>query len=479
MAGIIPSLFGPTPEELMSLQRKEQNQAISQAGQLYGPKGATGAAIGTALARGANKLFGLEDPEIKKANDVYAILKTTQQELGADAVDPSKLYVKLQENFANAGYGDIAEKVATEGAPKILEWNAKKADTAIKQDTLVRETGFNTDLKQAQIDKGTTPLTPDEVTAIGLKYGTRKDIMDWASREDNQNRLIENKIKDLEIQALKEGNKLSERDKLAIKFDYDKKLAEFTAGLKGNKNQTYKTYDTLVEKINDPTYGVLQGDQPAKEKTIARRIGTDAKEVTQGIDQMMTLTNGGTIHIAGTTFADVKTNGFLSATGKDLTNQLSDQQSKLYDAIMYPLAKGVALYSNPDYRPNQADVENAQKSYKTQAGENHVIALGKMAELKKNFLSVSESYLDSHMLNPSQAKALKDQIKYVQKAIPWNVDDVSNFMKSGQSDKMKFKDFLDSKVPQAAIDKLKADPSLAGQFDAKFGAGSSGKYLKD
>lgn len=476
MAGIVPSLFGPTPEELMSLKRREEAQTISQAGQIFGPKGARGAAIGTLLARGANKLFGLEDPEVKKATDVYAILKSTQQELGQDAIDPSKLYPKLQEKFSQAGYGDIAEKVATEAAPKILEWNSKKADIAKKEDDLAREQGFSIDLKKAQEEKGTTPLTPDEIAQIGLKYGTRKDIMDWAGKEDYRNLLIENKTKDLELKWAQNSGKMTDKEKLDYEQKLKKEFETFKSGLKGG-DQKYKTYDTLAEKLNDPVYGVLQGDQPAKEKTIARRIGTDAKEVTQGIDQMMTLTNGGTIHIPGTTFANVKTNGFLSATGKDLTNQLSDQQSKLYDAIMYPLAKGVALYSNPDYRPNQSDVENALRSYKVEAGENHIIALGKMAELKKNFLSVSESYLDSHMLNPAQAKALKDQIKYVQKAIPWNVDDVSNYMKSGKSDKIKFKDYLDSKIPQAAIDKLKADPSLAGKFDQTFGAGSANKYL--
>lgn len=128
MATIVGSLFGPTPEELMSLKRREEAQAIREAGQTLGPRGATGAAIGTALARGANKLFGLEDPEVKKATDVYNILRTTQQDLGADIQNPEKLYTKLQENFSKAGYSDIAAKVAEEGFSKIQDWKKTQAD---------------------------------------------------------------------------------------------------------------------------------------------------------------------------------------------------------------------------------------------------------------------------------------------------------------------------------------------------------------
>lgn len=475
MAGIVPSLFGPTPEDLMSLKRKEEAQLIQNAGQIYGAKGATGAAIGSLLGKGINKLFGLEDPEVKKATDVYGILKSTQQGLGADAADPTKLYPALQEAFTTAGYGDLAQKVAEEGQTKILDWNIKQADISAKTDKLKREQLASQVIINKETELG-RPLTDQELIDTTKPFLTNEERVKTAGFSQERALKEELKLKDLEIKYAQNAGKMTDKEKLDYEDKLKKEFERFKVSLKGG-NQTYKTYDTLTEKLNDNTYGVLQGDQPAKEKTIARRIGTDAKEVTQGIEQMMTLTKGGTIHIPGTTFADIKTNGFLSATGKDLTNQISDQQSKLYDAIMYPLAKGIALYSNPDYRPNQSDVDAAMKSYKTQAGEKHAISLGKMAEMKKNFLSVSESYLDSHMLNPAQAKALKDQIKYVQKAIPWSVDDVSNYMKSGKSDTMKFQDFLNSKIPQAAIDKLKADPSLAGKFDETFGSGSSDKYL--
>ena len=199
-------------------------------------------------------------------------------------------------------------------------------------------------------------------------------------------------------------------------------------------------YGTLQEKLDDPKYGVAQGKIPAKEQTIARRITTDAAEVTQGIDQVMTLTEGGMRNVTGTTFANVKDSGFLSATGKAFTNTISNKESQMYDAMMYPLVKGISLYANPDYRPTDNDVKIAMQSYKATSGQPHIIQLEKLAELKKNFNAASESFLDSNILNAQQATSIKKQIKEVNKAIPWDVNDVVKFTR--QKDYKKFDDYL-------------------------------------
>jgi hypothetical protein len=128
MAGIVPSLFGPTPEELMSLKRREEAQAIQQAGATLGPRGAAGAAFGTALGRGANALFGLEDPAIKQATDVYATIQRVQQELGTDVKDPTILYPALAKGFADAGLPEMANKVMLEGYDKMGDYQKQQAD---------------------------------------------------------------------------------------------------------------------------------------------------------------------------------------------------------------------------------------------------------------------------------------------------------------------------------------------------------------
>lgn len=228
----------------------------------------------------------------------------------------------------------------------------------------------------------------------------------------------------------------------------------------GGASGPSKVYETLEEKVADPQYGVAQGKIPAKEQTVARRITTDSKEVTQGIDQVMTLTEGGMRNTTGTTFANVKDTGLLTAPIKFFTNSISDEDSAMYDAMMYPLVKGLSLYTNPDYRPTDNDVKIAMNAYKAQAGQPQAVQLEKMAELKKNYLSAAESFLDSSILNAQQANSLKQQIRYVEKAIPWDVKDVVNFTR--QSDKKDFKKYLEAKHGGTVVEKsAEAKPSEA------------------
>jgi hypothetical protein len=257
---------------------------------------------------------------------------------------------------------------------------------------------------------------------IAIAKGKDPEI---AKKITNENRAIE----DQQIQREEAKRKKEKAD------------AKARDNLDGGK--TSKVYETLDEKVNDPSYGVAKGKIPAKEQTVARRITTDSKEVTQGIDQVLTLTEGGMRDTTGTTFANVKDTGLLTAPAKFFTNSISDKDSAMYDAMMYPLVKGLALYTNPDYRPNEADVKNAMNAYKAQSGQPQAVQLEKLAELKKNYLSAAESFLDSNILNAQQANSLKQQIKYVQKAIPWDVKDVVNYTRSGE--KEDFGSYLASK----------------------------------
>lgn len=127
MAGIIPSLFGPTPQELMTLKRQEQAKTIASFAPAGG-KAVIGAALGTALAGGVNKLFGLEDPAVKQATDVYATIQKVQNDLGSDIKDPTKLYPALAKGFSDAGLPEMASKVMMEGYDKMSDWEKQQAE---------------------------------------------------------------------------------------------------------------------------------------------------------------------------------------------------------------------------------------------------------------------------------------------------------------------------------------------------------------
>lgn len=127
MAGIVPSLFGPTPQELEA-QRRQQQTDLQQFYAAQSPQAGTGAAVGTLIGKGLSSLFGTQDPAIERATKVYSILQTVQNDLGQDVNDPNKLYPALSTAFKDAGLSDMASKVTMEGYSKIGDWNKQQAE---------------------------------------------------------------------------------------------------------------------------------------------------------------------------------------------------------------------------------------------------------------------------------------------------------------------------------------------------------------
>ncbi|CAB5079594.1 hypothetical protein UFOVP146_27 [uncultured Caudovirales phage] len=204
-----------------------------------------------------------------------------------------------------------------------------------------------------------------------------------------------------------------------------------------------KVYESVDEKLSDPKYGVAKGKIPAKEQTIARRVMADSSEVLIGVNQLAHLTESGTRDLTGSTFSEAKGDGFLKAPAKAFTNKISKDDSLMYDSIMYPIVKNMSLFDNPDYRPTDADVKQKMQAYKAGANEPRAVQVQKMAELKNTYMAKAESYLDAGILNENQAAALKKQMRGIEKAIPWNVNDAIDF--SRQKQYKKFEDFLAKK----------------------------------
>jgi len=383
-------------------------------------------------------------------------------------------YYKAMGQTAEAQQAEMeARRLQT--ASKNTEIAAQKIKTDGKDDlmsSLYRaksQTDFDQRLKDA-LERTGVPLPKDFPTT-------------WTP--DLKDKFIA-KMSPVMRQKMESEDRAEDASKRAAKALEDRERRQ-AARDQNNLAGSSKTYDTLEEKVNDPSYGVAKGKIPAKEQTVARRITTDSKEVTQGIDQVLALTEGGMKNTTGTTFANVKDTGLLTAPAKFFTNKISDKDSAMYDAMMYPLVKGLALYTNPDYRPNEADVKNAMTAYKAQSGQPQAVQLEKLGELKKNYLSAAESFLDSNILNAQQANSLKQQIRYVEKAIPWDVKDVVNFTR--QKDTKDFKTYLGSKGKQVETTKpeqpkpsqakptptaddialAKSSPALAAKFEAHFG----------
>jgi hypothetical protein len=464
MAGIVPSLFGPTPQELES-QRRQQQADLLKAYAAQGPRAAAGAGVGTLIGQGLNALFGTQDPEIKKATDVYKVLQTTQQELGDGVSDPNILYPTLQKRFTEAGLPDVAAKVAEEGASKIIDWNTKQADIAKKKDELAREQGFNADLKQAQIDKGDVPLTPDEIAKIGLKYGTRKDIMDWAGKEDYRNMLIENKAKDLEIKYLKESGKMTDKEKL----DYQNKL-----------NKDFELFKSTIK-----------GDKPltGREARYADNVAIAGNEAIAGINNIVNLPKTVTGGFWGAGLPKMQSGkGLFEAPIGALKNSMTKETTQRYNAEIKNIGKYYSTLRNGGLAATNDDINSFEDQFRINENDKPLTALTKLAQMRQTFERAAEIKVLSANTPKEQKELWKDWLEQVKVAIPITVNDINQI--ANEKDKTKTfatvlaetrakSDKLKGVPPQEAINELKSNPKLANKFDEVFGQGASAKYLKE
>ncbi len=131
MASIVSGLFGLDKESIQQQIQQEQDafaRTYAQGG-IIPTRNYSGAMLGQALGGAlANRLFGIQDPRLKKVTDIENIMSDVQQTLGEDAQDSAKLYSSLAQRLADAGYGNEALQ-ATEMARK-ANLERSQADSA-------------------------------------------------------------------------------------------------------------------------------------------------------------------------------------------------------------------------------------------------------------------------------------------------------------------------------------------------------------
>ena len=149
---IVAGLFGLTPQVIEQQQLKRgqdlgglfaaatmnpyatpsvQNAYLAQQGAQF--------ALGDLGARKLGGLFGIQDPELKKAAAFESILAETQQELGPEGLqNPELLYGTLASKLANAGLQREATMIAMEGQKAIQDYRLSGAKMATEQAQLAK-----------------------------------------------------------------------------------------------------------------------------------------------------------------------------------------------------------------------------------------------------------------------------------------------------------------------------------------------------
>lgn len=175
MAEIVNSLFGLPSQDVRNQMLQRQSDFSNQFASTYNDptdrrNALLGGAVGNALANFGAGLFGVQDPQLKRATDLERILGETQQEVGAD---PTLLYPALQQKLANAGYSREALQVAQAGQSVLQQQQLNQAKILTEQAQLAKaqqeklpEIVRLTNMKRLAEQQGDTALATNIQAAI-------------------------------------------------------------------------------------------------------------------------------------------------------------------------------------------------------------------------------------------------------------------------------------------------------------------------
>lgn len=131
-------VFGPTPEQLQKL-RAQQEQERSMFAARIGPSYSAGYGIGTLLGGVVGSVFGLEDPELKKARIVREAYNTVLEKNNGQVGDRAVFMDQLGYELGQRGLGDLAatagidaEQTRYEQTKRASELEDKEVNRAYK-----------------------------------------------------------------------------------------------------------------------------------------------------------------------------------------------------------------------------------------------------------------------------------------------------------------------------------------------------------
>jgi hypothetical protein len=233
-----------------------------------------------------------------------------------------------------------------------------------------------------------------------------------------------------------------------------------------------------IEKLK-ATLNPKGGSSSVYERGYANNFVTSSAELVPATSNLNILTQGGVSPITAGVFTNLKGTGLLSATGAAFGNTITSAEAGQYESIMLPVIQNIGTMQNAGRRTTIAQLDNLKNALIAKPGQPYVVQVQKMGELRQIAEAATEAAMANPALSEDQKALVKGNLEKVKQAIPFTGSDVAKFsVVAKKTPNLKFKDWLKEngseknvagQAPQAALDMLAKDKSLAPAFKAKYG----------
>ena len=481
------TLFGPTPEELRAALSQQQADFYQRAAQVS-PAYSAGAGLGGLLGGIVGSVFGVENPELKKAKQMESIQQKIMTE-NPSLADQGAYYDVASYELANAGFGreamqakQMADKFRQEQGLYTAKLNTEEAqaakytaEAANKQAEFEREQQASQSLQtlyRAKQELGQVPTT-EEIIATAAPYMPAEKLatmMQTSADKAAYRQTMMDQAKDA-LEARIEAAKQRQADakELAqMRIDGQRELKQLAATLNPKNTSSSSVY----------------------ERGYANNFVTSSAELVPATTNLNILTQGGVSPITAGVFTNIKGTGILSSTGAAFGTVITPAEQGQYESIMLPVIQNIGTMQNAGRRTTIGQLDNLKNALIAKAGQPYIVQVQKMGELRQIAEAASEAAMANPALSDDQKALVRANVEKLQQSIPFTGADVAKYsVYAKKNPNVAFKDWLKvngtdrdmlapaAAIPQGAINKLKGNPSLAADFDAKFGAGASNRIL--
>lgn len=438
------SSFGPTPEELQKLRRQEA-EAASMAAQKISPQYAAGYGIGNLFGGVVSSIFGIEDPELKRAKGVQTAYKNVLESSGGTIADQGAFYDQMAYELGQQGLSEDAVKASMLGnefrkqqEALQLERDVKQsqidkanAEAAIKVQDFQREEQGRQALIKAQQDaaaSGTTLSTEDVISVLSPYMSAEKlaGMMQTSADKAAYRGMMQAQIDTQKELGLARISELKDKD---IRDNQTKLLM--------------KQIDAQQKALDRATKGTGGAKSSVYERGYANNFVTSTAELVPATTNLNVLTNGGTSPVTAGVFSGLKGTGVLSSTGAALGTAITPTESGQYESIMLPVIANVATMQNAGRRTTLAQIENLKNAILAKPGQPYIVQVQKMGELRQIVEAAADAAKTNPAMSDDQLAAIQGNVEKVRQAIPFTGTDVTKYSQYAKKNPtVKFVDWL-------------------------------------
>lgn len=467
------NLFGPTPEELQALIRADKQAFLDRAATVS-PAYSAGAGIGSLLGGIVGSVFGVENPELKKAKQMEAIQQKIMTE-NPSLSDQGAYYDVASYELANAGFGreamqakQMADKFRQEQGLYTAKLNTEEAqaakytaEAANKQAEFEREQQASQSLQtlyQAKQELGQVPTT-EEIIATAAPYMPAEKLATMMQTSADKAAYRQTMLDQAKaaVEARIEVAKQSQADakELAqIRLEGQKELKQIAASLNPKNTSSTSVY----------------------ERGYANNFVTSSAELVPATTNLNILTQGGVSPITAGVFTNIKGTGILSSTSAALSNTITPAEQGQYESIMLPVIQNIGTMQNAGRRTTIGQLDNLKNALIAKAGQPYIVQVQKMGELRQIAEAASEAAMANPALSDDQKALVRGNVEKLQQSIPFTGADVAKYsVYAKKNPNVAFKDWL--KVNGTDRDMLAPAPAASGLQEGLTGTSKSGKPM--